>query len=131
MIGGYILDAGAIRQLVLGRPFMVARLVVSVEQIQVLYVPTTALAAGLIGHDISPRRREQVDLALAAPVFEFHRLDRPAALAVAELATMAQVDLATAHAGHLALRRPGWPVITDRPAELHKMHPGIETVELP
>ena len=131
MIGGYILDAGAVRHLALGRPFMVARVVVSVEQIQVLLVPTTALAAGLIGGDISPRRREQVDDALAAPVFEFQDLDRPAALAVSEMATMAGVDLATAHVAHLALRRPGWPVITDRPAELHKVHPGIETVELP
>ncbi|MDT3396561.1 hypothetical protein RKE29_07880 [Streptomyces sp. B1866] len=131
MIGGYILDAGAVRQLALGRPFMVARVFVSVEQIQVLYVPTTALAAGLVGMDLSPRRREQVDDALAAPVFEFHPLDRPAALAVAELATMAQVDLAAAHSAHLALRRPGWPVITDRPADLHKVHPGIEIAELP
>ncbi|MGW0917372.1 hypothetical protein ACWD1Z_37790, partial [Streptomyces sp. NPDC002784] len=60
-------------------------------------------AAGLVGGDISPLRREQVDDALAASVFEFHDLDRPTALAVSELATMAGVDLATAHAAHLAL----------------------------
>jgi hypothetical protein len=107
---------------------MVARVVVSVERIQILLVPTTAPAAGLVGGDISPRRRRQVDDALAAPVFEFHDVDRPTAPAVSELATMAGVDLATAHS---ALRRPGWPVLTAHPAEPHKVHPGIETVELP
>ncbi|WRZ95627.1 hypothetical protein OHB54_45490 [Streptomyces sp. NBC_01007] len=110
---------------------MVARVVVSVERIQILLVPTTAPAAGLVCGDISPRRRGQADDALAAPVFEFHDVDRPTAPAVSELATMAGVGLATAHAAHLALRRPGWPVLTAHPAEPHKVHPGIETVELP
>ncbi|WP_438297663.1 hypothetical protein [Streptomyces sp. HUAS TT7] len=131
MIGGYILDATAVRQLAHGGPYMVARVFYAVEAVQALYVPTTALAAGLVGFDLSAARREQVEQALDAPAFAIHDLDRSAALAVAEIATMAQVDIATAHVAHIALRRPGLPVLTTQPGELHKVNPTIETEELP
>ncbi|MEU4954951.1 hypothetical protein [Streptomyces lavendulae] len=131
MIGGYILDATAVHQLALGRPHMVARVFYAVEAVQALYVPSTALAAGLVGYDVSPLRREQVEQALDAPAFNLHDLDRSTALAVAEIATMAQVDIATAHVAHLALRRPGLPVLTTRPGELHKVNPTIEVEEIP
>ncbi|MDI3390638.1 hypothetical protein QIS99_31245 [Streptomyces sp. B-S-A8] len=131
MIGGYILDASAVRQLAQGNPYMIARVYVAVEKVQALYVPTTALAAGLVGHDLTAARREQVEQALEAPAFQLHDLDQPTALAAAELATMCQVDIASAHVAHLALRRPGLPVLTTRPSELHKVHPAIEVEELP
>lgn len=132
MIGGYVLDAGAVRQLAMQQPYMVTRVVVAVRYGQTLHVPTTALAAGLVGLDVAePGPREEFEEVLNSPVFGFADLDRGAALTVAELATAAGVNVATAHTAHVALRRPALPVLTDRPAELHKLSPRIQVDELP
>lgn len=114
MSTGYILDHTAVRALAHGSPYMVARVVRSVETVQPRYVPAASFAQGLTDSELGETAQQLQDV-LSAPCFVFRPLDEPACWAAAQIAHERAAEVPAAHAAHGS----GLPVLT-RAAELYK-----------
>jgi hypothetical protein len=126
--GGYVLDHTAVRALALGRPYMAARVYRSAQTAQPLYVPAVCFAQGM-AESVLGEVHQQLQYALAAPVFVFRPLDEASCWAVAQIAQERAADIATAHAAHLALST-GLPVLTLRPDAYKRIDTRVDTEEI-
>lgn len=117
MIGGRVLDTGALTAYVDRATFISAVVAVAVRDAIALLVPTTAL-----GDAVTARPSGGPVLAelLAQPVVLIAELTVPTAIEVGRTVDRAGGDVTVAHVAHLAHVR-GWPVITDRPHTLRRM----------
>jgi hypothetical protein len=127
--GGYILDHTAVRALAHGSVYLAARIHVSTQSAQPLYVPGVCLAQAL-AESVVGEVRQCIEDAFAAPSFVFRPLDELACWAVAQLAADRCVDVATAHAAHVGLVT-GLPVLTRSDAAYRKIDARIAVERLP
>lgn len=129
MTGGYILDHTAVRSLAHGSVYLAARIHVSAQSAQPLYVPGLCLAQGLT-ETVLGEVRQRIEEAFAAPSFVFRSLDELSCWAVAQIAGDRGVDVATAHAAHVGLST-GLPVLTCCGGLYERIDKRIATEPLP
>jgi hypothetical protein len=133
MIGGRVLDSGALVDAVAGKTsYSRALLRTAVEHSIVLAVPATALMTAWAAIPVS--ERPLLDLVLDIPVAVIDPLDaataRDAGVLLADALDGAAANLC---AGHVALsaRRRNWPVVTTEPRPLRAIDPTLELETLP
>jgi len=131
-VGGRVLDAGALVDLVEQRSIYTdALLTLALRTGIVLAVATTAAAAARAA--VSTTGRARLHVLPDLPVCVVDLLDWETAEDAADLLATTEVpgaDLAAAHTVRLALHR-GWPVLTDRAGLLRAIAPGLDTDDLP
>lgn len=130
MIGGRVLDAGALTGFATGSPVYVRALVwAAVEENVVLAVPAMALTRAWA--DLDPADHPALDVLLDLPITIIDDLDGPAAREVGAL--LAGGAAAEAELGQVVrcARRRGWPVVTTRSGTVRALDGSVQVEEMP
>lgn len=123
MIGGKVLDPGALVSYLDGRLAVVSWLAVAPEIGLVLYLPDLVLQeVATLCPDDGPRLAALLD----HPHVIHGRLDKAAAADIRQMLTTAGVWDATAGAAIHAARTRGWPVLTADHTRLHRIDPTLD-----
>lgn len=123
MIGGKVLDPGALASYLDGRLAVVSWLAIAPEIGLVLYLPDLVL------HEVTticPNDGPRLAALLDHPHLIHGRIDRPAAAEIRQVLTNASVWDGTAGAVIQAARTRGWPVLSGDPARLHRIDPNLD-----
>jgi hypothetical protein len=130
VIGGWVLDAGALCEFASGSSGYAQALVwTAVEESVVLAVPATVMARAVAVLD--EKYQPALDVLLNLPVTIVDDLTRQRGGEVGRLLSAATShDLVLGHAVRCAQDR-GWPLVTSDAAAARGLGPGVEVRELP
>ncbi|KAB2376982.1 hypothetical protein [Actinomadura montaniterrae] len=133
MISGRLLDVAAVETAITGRTLYArAMIAAALQQGNAVAIPAPALAVGL-ARIPGPLRRQGLAALLGVAVVVVEPFGERDAAAAADLLAGARppsTDI-TAAAVALAGRRRGWPILTDRAAELLALDAALRTEPLP